>query len=401
MNDEDKVNILLVDDNPTNLVALEAALADLGQNLVKAESGTEALRWLLKQDFAAILLDVQMPDMDGFETATLIRERERSRHTPIIFITAIGTTVPDVSRGYSVGAVDYIVKPYEVRILRSKVAIFIDLFKMREAVRRQAEELADANQQLQQEIGERRRTAEQLRQLAAHLQSAREEERMSVAREIHDELGQLLTAIRMDLELLEQDLPELNPPLASERLSECIRTTKQLVADGIHKMHEIVRELRPEVLDHLGLQAAIEWQAKEFQTRFGIECRFKESEEELSIDRDRSTAVFRVLQEALTNVARHAQATRVDIQLTRLEDQLILQVCDNGRGISEAEITDVSSFGILGMRERALIFGGRVDLHSEPGKGTDLIARFPMEVLPGPGLERPDGREQPYQGSAA
>ena len=123
-----KANILLVDDHPENLIALEAILDRLDQNLVKATSGQEALRCLLHQDFAAILLDVQMPGMDGFETATLIRQRERSRNTPIIFLTAFSTSDPFVFKGYEIGAVDYLLKPLDAGVLTSKVSVFVELF---------------------------------------------------------------------------------------------------------------------------------------------------------------------------------------------------------------------------------------------------------------------------------
>lgn len=145
---EQKVNVLLVDDYPENLLALEAILSTLGQNLVRANSGIEALRCLLNQDFAVILLDVQMPEMDGFETATLIRERERSRRTPIIFLTAFSTNDSLVFKGYALGAVDYLLKPIDPEILKSKVAVFIDLFKKTEEVKRQAAQLAAVNAEL-------------------------------------------------------------------------------------------------------------------------------------------------------------------------------------------------------------------------------------------------------------
>lgn len=145
-----KANILLVDDHPENLIALEAILDKLGQNLVKAYSGEEALRCLLHQDFAAILLDVQMPGMDGFETATLIRQRERSRHTPIIFLTALNTSDIFVFKGYEIGAVDYLSKPIDAAILTSKVSVFVDLFKKTMEVQRQAAELAAINTKLKQ-----------------------------------------------------------------------------------------------------------------------------------------------------------------------------------------------------------------------------------------------------------
>ncbi|XHX77400.1 MAG: ATP-binding protein [Stenomitos frigidus ULC029] len=143
-----QVNILLVDDHPENLLALEAILGSLDANLVRANSGPEALRCLLNQDFAVILLDVQMPGMDGFETATLIRNRERSRQTPIIFLTAFGTNDQLMFKGYSLGAVDYLLKPIDAGILTSKITVFVDLFKKTEAVKQQANQLAAINTEL-------------------------------------------------------------------------------------------------------------------------------------------------------------------------------------------------------------------------------------------------------------
>ena len=139
---DERVNILLVDDQRNNLLALESILAESGENLVMAESGAAALRHLLSMDFAVVLLDVQMPDLDGFETANLIRSRDRSRDTPIIFLTALSRSETNVFRGYQLGAVDYIFKPFHAEILRSKVNVFVELFRQREAFKRQAHELA-------------------------------------------------------------------------------------------------------------------------------------------------------------------------------------------------------------------------------------------------------------------
>ncbi len=150
MQTQPQANVLLVDDHPENLLALEAVLHRLGQNLVKAHSGEEALRCLLNQDFAVILLDVQMPGMDGFETATLIRNRPRSHHTPIIFLTAYSTNDAQMFRGYSLGAVDYLFKPIDPEILTSKVSVFVDLFKKTEEVKRQAAQLAAMNAELRE-----------------------------------------------------------------------------------------------------------------------------------------------------------------------------------------------------------------------------------------------------------
>src|SRR5437867_3814764 len=175
MTAEAKANILLVDDRPESLLALEVVLADLGQNLVRADSGTQALRCVLMQDFAVILLDVHMPGMNGVETATLIRERERSMHTPIVFLTASDQSELAVFHGYSVGAVDYLIKPFAPEILKSKVAVFVDLFQMREKARQQANQLVDINQNLEREIAERKRAEEEIERRADELGAANKE----------------------------------------------------------------------------------------------------------------------------------------------------------------------------------------------------------------------------------
>jgi signal transduction histidine kinase len=145
-------------------------------------------------------------------------------------------------------------------------------------------------------------------------------------------------------------------------------------------VHQIALELRPAVLDHLGLRSALEWQAREFQARTLIECEFVSSVDHLPLDSERSTAVFRILQEALTNVARHARATRVDISLQEQDRQLVLHIHDNGRGISDAELSSTSRFGLLGMRERAHIFGGDVMIEAAPEGGTVVTVRIPVAV---------------------
>src|SRR5262245_1341281 len=164
------VNILLVDDRRENLLALEAILSPLGHNLVKAASGEEALKCLLHDDFAVILLDVQMPGIDGFETAELVRGRERSQDTPIIFLTAINTSARHISRGYAIGAVDYLLKPIVAEILLSKVAVFVDLYKKTDKVRGQAAQLEATVLELEHQIGERERSERALRQARDELE---------------------------------------------------------------------------------------------------------------------------------------------------------------------------------------------------------------------------------------
>ena len=220
-----------------------------------------------------------------------------------------------------------------------------------------------------------RKSREQLRALSAHLQYIREEERTRIAREIHDELGQVLTALKMDLSLLNHGLLESSESMPRFRLMEEIASMRRLVDRTIQTVRRISTELRPEVLDHLDLRAAMEWQIQEFQVRSGIICEFRSNVDTIDLDRDSATALFRIFQEAMTNVARHANASRVNIGIVQTDDSLLMEVSDNGRGITESNIANSRSFGILGIRERALLLGGEVDIKGVPGQGTTLTVR--------------------------
>jgi len=345
-----QAKILLVDDEPKSLFALQELLSGLGQNLMVAQSGEEALRLALKNDFAVILLDVRMPGIDGFETARLIRSRERSRLTPIIFLTAAADEMSSMFRGYEVGAVDYLQKPVVPEILKSKVAVFVELHRKTERLRE---------------------SEEKLRSLAAHLISVREEERAHIAREIHDELGQVLTGLKMEVTWLAKRLRE--KPLIEKTESMC-----KLIDTTVQTVRKIATGLRPEMLDDMGLIAAVGWQAKEFQKRTGIRCRAK-LPPEVKFDIDISTTMFRIFQEILTNVARHSRATRVDIELLLSPERVGLEVVDNGVGIADEDLNGKKSLGLLGMNERALLFGGEVKITGTPGHGTRVSVSIPMK----------------------
>jgi signal transduction histidine kinase len=219
-----------------------------------------------------------------------------------------------------------------------------------------------------------RRSTEQLRELSARLQSVREEERTRISRAIHDELGQTLTGLKMDVAWLQSHLdPQQSALLAkTQAMSKLIDTTIQMV-------RRISAELRPGILD-LGLVATIEWQLHEFQARTGIAGKLASSREETTLAEDGSTVVFRILQEILTNVARHAQATQVEVSLEESADVLTLRVQDNGRGMTESEIHSPKSIGLLGMQERARLQAGEVHFQGTPGQGTTVTVRLPLSI---------------------
>jgi PAS domain S-box-containing protein len=218
---------------------------------------------------------------------------------------------------------------------------------------------------------ELRASSEQLRNLAARLLSVREEEGTRIAREIHDELGQSLTAVKIDLSWLARRLSRRNG-----QMLEKIRSTLQLADSLIQSVRRISTELRPGILD-LGLAAALEWQAQEFQTRTGIQCKLRLPAQAV-VAPNVSTALFRIFQEALTNIARHAKATRIDVVLQKQRGGLVLLIRDNGRGFDQADPAVSKSLGLLGMQERAVSLGGRVNISSAPGKGTRVTAWIPL-----------------------
>jgi len=363
--------VLIVDDGNT-VNACREILAQLDLNIAHVSTQQAAMALMAERDFAVILLNVQMPNMDGFATARFIRRCERSRYTPIIFLTATYDDTVSGFRGYEVGGVDYILKPLVPEILRSKIAVFVDLYRY--------------NAKLGKEISDRkliednlRKSEERLREFTAHMQSVREEERTSIAREIHDELGQALTALRMDLSWLEKRLPK-EPPEPMEK----VKSMFTLIDNTIQSVRKISAELRPQVLDDIGLTGTLKWQAREFQARTGIRCKVELPEKEFVLDLDRSTAIFRIFQEVMTNVARHAKATRVDIKLRIDADRLVLHVADNGAGISESHLRSSRSLGLLGIRERATILGGDVQIQGVARKGTSVLLTVPLELLTKP-----------------
>jgi PAS domain S-box-containing protein len=247
-------------------------------------------------------------------------------------------------------------------------------------VEQRAAVLTRVNEELRVEIAERKRTEEQfketldqLRALAARLQSVREEERASIAREIHDELGQACTAIKMDLALIGRKITKRQTQLRAK-----IESSMSIVDDMIGTLRRIASDLRPRTLDDLGLAAALEWQGQEFEKRTGIQCHVSLPPEPLRLDADQSTGIFRIFQESLTNVARHAAASTVEARLEIEGDQLVFQVRDNGRGFEPQEAKAKKSLGLVGMQERAHLLKGEVTIEGIPGSGTTMTLRIPL-----------------------
>ena len=219
------------------------------------------------------------------------------------------------------------------------------------------------------------RSKSQLRSLAAHMEDVRERERTQIARDIHDNLAQLLTALKIDLTQLAGRVPGADP-----RSAESLQGMIRLVDEATDSVHRVSMQLRPVMLDDLGLAAAVEWHVREFEKRTGLAVVLEmDPQEAIQLDRGRSTALYRILQEALTNVIRHAGASSVAIRLEQRPEEVVLRIADDGRGITKEQLAGNRAFGLIGMRERVYAFNGSIEIAPRQTAGTAITVRLPVE----------------------
>jgi two-component system, sensor histidine kinase and response regulator len=327
---DDRVNILLVDDQHPNLVALEAMLQGLGQNLIRAQSGREALKWLLTHECAVILLDVKMPEMDGFETATLIRQRDKSRHTPILFLTAADKSHTDAVRGYAVGAVDYLVKPVVPEFVRSKVAVFVELARKSDLLRRQSQLLAE-NEQAALELAETR--AELVRELE-HKNRELESFSYAVSHDLRAPLRRIDSFSRAVIETQGDRLDEAGQRYL-QRVREASQHMSELIDDVLYLSRVSRAELREQEVDLSALVSL-------------ILARLQESEPGRKVENRVRPAVIvtgdgKLLRIALENLLENAwkftgkqPESRIEFGVTQASGEPTYFVRDNGAGFDMA-----------------------------------------------------------------
>lgn len=356
----DKVNILMVDDQPAKLLTYEAILGELGDNLIKATSGREALEHLLKTDVAVVLLDVSMPELDGFELAKMIRQHPRFQQTAIIFISAVHLTDIDRLKGYQRGAVDYISVPVVPELLLAKVSVFAELH-------RRSCQLEKMNREL-------RKAEEESGRLSRQLLQIQDAERRRVARDLHDGLGQYLAAAMMRLQSLERK----EDPRFGERLADATK----LIEQALLETRTVSHLLHPPLLDQMGLASAIEWYASGFSERSGVHVNVEVGRDVGRLDIDTETAIFRIVQESLTNVHRHSASSTASVRLTRGSGVVTLEVRDDGKGlpVNGEGGGNALGVGIAGMRERVRQLRGQLEISSHPGQGTAVIANLPERL---------------------
>jgi signal transduction histidine kinase len=357
MLEPEKVNILMVDDQAGKLITYEAILNELGENLIKARSGKEALDHLLRTDIAVVLMDVSMPELDGFELADMIRQHPRFQKIAIIFISAVHLTDLDRLNAYQRGAVDYISVPVVPELLRAKVRVFADLH-------RKTHQLEMLNRDL--------------RALSARLLAMQDEERRRIARDLHDSIGPLIAALSMNNGMLAQQTKKLGPEVA-----EVLQQNNQLVEQLSKQTRTISHLLHPPLLDEIGLLPAIRMFAEGFAERSSVKVDVELSPEIGRLPPNVEISVFRVVQECLTNVYRHSGSKTAYIKIAPAQEKLLtVQVCDEGKGMPRSNGVAASpgsnhGVGLSGMRERLRELGGTLEIKSSE-KGTTVIAAVPV-----------------------
>jgi len=358
----EKVNVLMVDDQPSKLTSYEAILSELNENLIRASGGKEALEMLLKHDVAVILMDVSMPEMDGFEIAEIIHQHPRFQKTAIIFISAVHLTDLDRLKGYQRGAVDYLSVPVSPELLRAKVSVFADLH-------RKSQQLEALNQELHR--------------LSGRLIATQDEERRRIARELHDGLGQDLTAAKIMLQGISRFQ---HTPDSSE---EAIENVARLLDDALRQVRSLSYLLHPPLLDEIGLRSALGWYVDGLSKRSGIKTTISMDPADFPrLAPELETALFRIIQEALTNVFRHAQANEACITLVKRDRDVVATVRDDGLGFPDEDVAmrnENLGVGIAGMKQRAKELGGELRLrNAAPGTIVEAVIPIINKMAQGP-----------------
>lgn len=337
--------ILVVDDDPVIIKLYQVILKKDGFDIDIAETVADVWKAVERQKPDAILLDVILPDGTGLELCTQLKANEEFTGVKIILVSGMEITPAQVAEGIETGADDYLTKPFDPKELLARIRNCLKL-KIVE------EELRDKNKELQE--------------LARHLQNVREDERKLLAREVQEELGQLAAALKMDVDWLALNLADI-PETQQKRMAHASNTAKTI----IQTIRKIASALRPSMLDELGLNASLEWLCKEFISKHGVQCRYDPAYNDEGLSIEIKTAFFRITQEALRNIADHAQADRVRVSAEVNENEIRLQVTDNGRGFDPTQ--QKSTMGIVSMRERAMAINGSLEITSKPGEGATVL----------------------------
>lgn len=362
--------ILVVDDNPVVLLNVAQLLRHAGYQVLEAVSGLECLQLARAHRPELVLLDVVLPDIGGVELCQQIKSAPELRNLFLVLLSSSRTSSDSQATGLEAGADGYIARPIENRELLARVAAMLRIQQAEAALCRMHDDL---ELRVEERSAEVVRSNEALRVLSRRLVDAQEEERRFLARELHDEIGQIITGTKLLISLAAKDAPATLQP----RLQEAVG----LLQDLMQRVRRLSLNLRPQMLDDFGLLTALDWHFKRYHEQTGICVQFQHAPLSERLPSHLETAVFRVVQEALTNVARHAGVKEATVRLWTDELRLGVQVEDRGAGFdAQQALASNTSNGLAGMRERAELLGGEFTLETAPGCGTRLMAQWPRRA---------------------
>lgn len=392
----DRLKIMAVDDNADNLIALRAVLGEIMPKctLLTAANGAAALELAAVENPDLILLDIVMPGMDGYEVCRRLKSDEKMAAIPVVFLTALRTDHESRVKALKVGAEGFLSKPMDDQELLAQIRVMARIRAAAEGQRDENERLAgliaartrelqknhlsmlNMLEDIREENTARKKSEDRYQKLAQHLETVREDERKRLSRELHDDIGQILTALKIDLLLVHDEC------VCGEEVKRKMEDMRRLLSEGIQSVHSLCYRLRPGALDDLGLDEALSSLVSDWQARNGVPCVLFVDLDDAVVSDDVKTAVFRMVQEALTNVSRYAQASRVEINLVADEKTLNVSITDNGCGMDAGAIEKPTSFGLMGMRERVEVLGGELHIESAPGKGVQIEASVSLSGKP-------------------
>jgi len=394
-----RLKTLAIDDQPDNLTTLRAVMQDALPKciLLTASNGQQGIDLAIAEDPDMVLLDIVMPVMDGYEVCRRLKADDRTRFIPVVFLTALRTSSESRIKALEAGAEAFLSKPLNVQELMAEVRAMAKL-KVASLIQRNEKErlasmVAERTGELQQsqlsllnlmedlktENEARNRSELRYRQLAQRLETVREDERKRLSRELHDDIGQILTALKIDLIMIVDECS------CKDGVKSKMGDMQRLLSDGIQSVHSLCRRLRPGALDDLGLTEALAGLVDDWKQRNQVECMLCTDINDAGLSDDIKTAVFRMVQEALTNVSRYAHGSKVEINLVADDQILSFSFSDNGCGMEADAENKPTSFGLLGMHERIEALGGELRIESKPGAGTRLEGTIPLSRNEGGG----------------
>ncbi len=360
--------ILVVDDNSVVRFNVAHLLKAAGFRVLQAADGTDALRMARAELPDLVLLDVMLPDIHGVEVCRQLKADPVTAHLFVVLVSEVEVSSDSQASGLEAGADGYIPRPIENRELLARVQSMLRIEQAETALRQAHDEL---EQRVIERTTELSRANHALRSLSQRLVEVQESERRAVARELHDEIGQLLTSLKLSLETSFQ-------PATGEQHAAVADALQQL-NELMERVRQLSVSLRPQMLDDLGLLTALEWQLKRYAKQTGIRVQFRHTPIVARLPAQLETAAFRIVQEALTNVARHAAVKEATVRLWMNDAHLGLQIEDGGAGFDAPKaLASHASSGLAGMRERAEMLGGEMTLESSPGHGTKLTIELPL-----------------------